>query len=591
MRQFLLLCVLFVSGVSFVCGQTSEAVRTKEDAAMRKLALLFDLQALDAKAAKLDKPLARAAAKAEIADAAWELEQDWAKTLLTEAYRLTFPEEKVAAKLRERPVGARPTILSPREQSPLEVRRRVVNVASRDKSFAEQLIKAGAEQLGRGEGQSQYANLALQSIEGGDREAADAYIRQVVDADPTQTIAQEVITELAIRDRAAADALIILFIERLRAAPLNLSDGSAGRATYMLFQLVFPSGQYPGMNGREIAQPSPAVSRAYAVFIIEHLRRVEQMRPGIIKGSRILLLTVWPSLKKYAPELIGEFWALEQLSRKPDDDPSITPENYWERNKEKYEEQRRRNYDDDNPDPMLINALIGRGDFARARKLIDKLADGAQKLQLADKADAKETLAFADKGDIAAASMLAEKLKRAVSILEVYPAIIRKCASRKDQVCVRASTYQALKQLKRVEVSPSIPPAGIPASIVATPQEFDPLLSSLNKLAGAIAPSDETLALEVLDEVVAAANRSALDTGQGRTGLSIETFNKLSLRHETRVRQAAEGFTDQLRQIVVLAAVYKSKASEFAGSAKSGVTPPPTTRPTTTRPMTTPPRS
>lgn len=579
MRQFLLLCALVVLAVSFAVGQTSEAARTKEDAALHKLALLFDLQALDAKAAKLDKPLARAAARAEIADAAWELERDWAKTLLAEAYRLTFPEDKVAAKLRERPVGARPTILSPREHSPLEVRRRVMTVAGRDKSFAGQLIKTGAEQLGRAEAQSQYAHLAFQSIESGDREAADAYIRQVIDADPTQTIAQEVITELAIRDRAAADALTILFIERLRATPLTGDDGSAGRAAFMLFQLVFPSGQYPGMNGREIAPPGPAVLRAYAVFIVEHLRQLEQIRPGRIKGSRIMLLTVWPSLKKYAPELIGEFWALEALSRKPDDDPSITPDNYWQRNREKYEEQRRRNYDDDNPDPMLIDVLIGRGDFVRARKLIDKLADGAQKLQLADKADAKEALAFTDKGDIDAATMLAEKLKRAVSILEVYPAIIRKCASRKDQVCVSASTYQALKQLKRVEVSPSIPPAGIPASIVATPQEFDPLLSSLNKLAGAIAPGDETLALEVLDEVVAAANRSTLDTGQGRTGISVEIFSKLSLRNETRVRQAAEAFTDPLRQIVVLAAVYKSKAQALAKTPKSSAaSSPPTPR-------------
>jgi hypothetical protein len=573
MRQFLLLCTLMVSVVSSTGGQTSEAVRTKEDAALRKLALLIDLQALDAKAAKLDKPLARATARTEIADAAWELERDWAKTLLAEAYRLTFPDEKVAAKLKERPVGVRPTILSPNEHSPLEVRRRIMAVASRDKYFARQLIQTGAEQLGRGEAQSQYANLAFQSIESGDKEAADEYIRKVIDADPTQTIAQEVITELAIRDRAAADALIILFIERLRATPLTSDDGSAARATFMLFQLVFPSSQYPGMNGRAIAPPGPAVMRAYAVFIVEHLRRLEQIRPGRIKGSRILLLTVWPSLKKYAPELIGEFWALEALSRKPDDDPSITPENYWERNKETYEEQRRRNYDDDNPDPMLIDALISRKNFVNARKLIDKLAEGSQKLQLADKADAKEALTFADKGEIAAAIMLAEKLRRAVSILEVYPAIIRKCASRKDQACVSDSTYQALKQLKRVEVSPSIPPAGIPARIVATPQEFDPLLSSLNKLAGAIAPSDETLALEVLDEVVAAANRSTLDTGQGRTGLSIEVFSELARRNETRVRQAAEGFTDPLRQIVILAAVYKSKARELAGSVKGGVTP------------------
>jgi len=117
-------------------------------------------------------------------------------------------------------------------------------------------------------------------------------------------------------------------------------------------------------------------------------------------------------------------------------------------------------------------------------------------------------------------------------------------------------------------VTPHTPPAGIPMSIVPSNREFDPVLSSLSKLAGIIAPLDEQLALEVLDEVIATANSSALDTEQGRTGIDVELFRKLALRNEVRVRQSAESLQDRLRKIVAKSAIYQARAAELAKTAK-----------------------
>src|SRR5437660_12915983 len=54
--------------------------------------LLIDLQNLAAQAANLTSRLARARANAEIADPLWTLDEQRAKELLGEAYKLTFPD-------------------------------------------------------------------------------------------------------------------------------------------------------------------------------------------------------------------------------------------------------------------------------------------------------------------------------------------------------------------------------------------------------------------------------------------------------------------------------------------------------------------
>jgi len=61
-------------------------------------------------------------------------------------------------------------------------------------------------------------------------------------------------------------------------------------------------------------------------------------------------------------------------------------------------------------------------------------------------------------------------------------------------------------------------------SLIPTSQEFDPVVLSLCKLAKVVVPLDGTLAWNMLDEVVQAANCREVDKTHGRMGLEIDVF-------------------------------------------------------------------
>lgn len=282
-------------------------------------------------------------------------------------------------------------------------------------------------------------------------------------------------------------------------------------------------------------------------------------------------MSTWLPLKQYAPELAGAFSVLEQQSRRPGEDASLPPTSNEEGNKlnADYEKRVREALRSDQPDELTINFAISRGDFDKAHKMIDKLTDSPQKTQLIETINVSEALSLAEKGDTYGSEMLAEKLNNATSILQVYPVLINKCVARKDQTRAIDLTYRAVRQLKRADIAPLTPPAGLPTPVIATSRERDSVLLSLSKLAKAVVTINDVLALEVLDEMVVTANRSEVETGQGRTGYETDVFKKLAAKNETRVRQAAETLQDPLRQIVALAAIYQWKADELAKRTKA----------------------
>jgi DNA-directed RNA polymerase specialized sigma24 family protein len=578
MQRFVLLSALIFLLAFPSNGQSSNTKLSNDDAASERLWLIFDLQGLEAKALKLDTPLARALAKAEIADAAWTLDQAWSKKLLREAYDLTFPTEEYQIGLRNKPVGAPPVTPSGSEIAQNGVRRRVLEIATRDKAFADELVQLGAERLGKQKEHYLYAELASKSIADGDTEAASNYIFKALDADPTLINAGINIFDIAARDRVAADKIIVRYIERLRAAPLSMADQSAWRSYLFLSDLVFNrSRTYLIFTGRSAdeyqrMQPAgPSVMRAYVGFMIESLSALEQREPGSAMRFRGYITSTWPLVGQYAPELTGAFSALEQLSRRPGGDASLPQTSNEEASKARYEKRVKDALDSGQPDDLTINFALGRGDFDKARKMIGKLADGAQKTQLTEHVNTLEAISLATKGDTLGAERLAEQLNKATSMLQVYPLIINKCAARKDQSCVISSFYQAVKQLKRGDTTPYAPPQGVPALVAQTNRDLDPVLLSLSKLAKAVASINDTLALEALDEMAAAANSSDMDTGQGRTGFDTDVFKLLAPKNEARVRQAATTLKDQLRQIVALAAIDQWKAKELAEKAKASL--------------------
>src|SRR5882672_3752083 len=260
----------------------SEAVRLEIDL------LLSDLRGLESRAAKLDKPLARASANAEIADAAWALDREWSMKLLREAYGITFPEEEEQIKLRDRAVGSGPTAPSAIQIARNAIRNRVLEIASRDKAFREELAQFSERKLGKLETHQLYSDLAAKSLAAGDNETASDYVLKAIDADPTMLNVGATIFELAARDRKAADNLIVQYIERLRLFPVSQSNGSADRTYMFLRDLVTNNNRmYLALIGKNVSSkdlqtqpPGPIVMRAYVSYVIESLGALEQREPG-----------------------------------------------------------------------------------------------------------------------------------------------------------------------------------------------------------------------------------------------------------------------------------------------------------------------
>jgi len=540
--------------------------------------LLSDLQVLDTKSVKLDNGLARAAAKAEIAAALWSLDNGRAKVLLRDAYKLTLPDE-AQSKSHDIPVGAPPTPPGKEEVNRNLVRSRVLEIAGRDKSLANELTALGAQRLGRQEQIFMYESLVSKSIADGDNQAAGGYILKAIEAEPTLMNAGDLILDVAARDRTAADKLIIEYVRRLRTITLSQTNYSAGRVYFMVENLMFPGRRIMMMRkalshgdpNQRIPPAGEAAIKACMSYLIESMSSLEQREPGSALGLRDVLLPLWLPLKQYTPELTGSFLELEKLSRRPGENASLPQRKNEQANKSdaNYEKRVKEALDSDKPDDLTINFALGRGDFDKARKLIDKLPDGAQKTQFIEDVNTREAISLATKGDTLGAESLAEKLSKAVSVLQVYPVIINKCAAKKDNQCATVAFYQALRQLKNADVTPNTPPAGIPQSMVATSKEFDPVLSSLGKLAKAVLPISDEFALQALDEMVQAANRSELDTSQGRTGFEADVFKLIAAKNEGRAQQAALNLKDELRQIVALATIDGWKAKELTDKIKA----------------------
>jgi hypothetical protein len=530
---------------------------------LKKMALVGDLQILAAEASNLDQALARARAKAEIAEAAWALDLVWSKQLLRESYELTLPSDEETA---ERAKGTKTS--APLSSPDQAVRSRVLQIAARDPALAKELADLGTKRLTQRQTQQNYSALAGQALEKGDVTTASQYIQQSIQADPTQMDPGFSIIQVASRDRAAADKLIIEYINTLRGVPL--STQSAARIYVMLIHLVFPASA-PPIAGvpQPTTPPGAAVMKAYVGFMIESLAQLEQIEPGSLQNFRPMLINVWPILRQFAPELTGAFYELEALSRRPGEDASLPKGSLGDLYNDRYEKRVKDALDSDKPDPLTIYSVISKGDFAQARRMIDKLDDGPQKTQLVEAVNVQEAISFATKGDLIKAAQLAQNLKTAVSIMRVYPVIVNKCVAKKDRTCAANSVYQATKQLKDASNALPTPPSGVPASLMPTIGEFDPVVISLCQLARILAPVDGALALDVLDEAVQAANRSKVDTGQGRTGMEADVFKQLAAEDEMRVHQAAITLKQPLPRIVALAALYQWKSQALANSIKA----------------------
>jgi hypothetical protein len=532
------------------CASHAQTVAAKPDgeaeAMQKQNALRFDLQALEAEALKLVPPLAQARARVEIADAAWAIDREWAKKLLREAYVLTFPEEKERERLRSQPIGARLTPPSGLDWPRREMRDRVFAVAGRERAFADELTSFGARELGRQEEVNRYENLAFQSLRAGDIETASKYTSLTIKAEPTLGTVWMIMPTLAKQDRAAADKLLMEYIEELRTTPLSMTTGSASRVHVFLFPLIADRLGYT-YQGQPTPPPNPALVKAYASYVVESMTQVARAEPESLKHLRTYLMYAWLPLKQYAPELTGAFMELEKLSRRPGEDHSLPrPGSDAEARRAWDEAAIKDAIKSGQPNDDAIGRALGRQDFVSLRKLIELLPDGEKKSSLTDRVNTEEALSLAAKGEEASAEKLAQLLRQAESVQRVYPVLIGACVKRRDAACANALAYQAVKQLK------------------ASAHDSAALAGSLSRLAQAVAPVNAELAFDLLDEAVVAANANNFkDAELGRPGLDAEIFKTLAAKNEPRALQSANALKERLPRIVALTAIYRARAEAF----------------------------
>lgn len=561
--------VIIICTASFIFSQSIKAPTTKGELSQTALTserdlLINELQFLDRESGKFNDPLAEALAKVEIADAAWQFDRNWAKKLLRRAFEITLP---AAEQKQDRPAGSIPPMPNATDRSRQKVRHRILEIARRNKEFADELIKLEAERLGAYEKQFTLAVLADQSLEGGDVKASADYILQGIEADPTQGAAPGVINEVALRDRMLADRLILHYIGELRKFPISPANQSDIRIFVILSSLMKPRLSFDPSNPERVKVPPPSaeVMRTYVSYMLDAFNILEQKEPGYLQMRRRLLLSLWIPLQQYAPDLSGSFLNLEGRSRSPGEKLTLpTVASTEEEARSGYERRIKDGLKGNQPSEAVIYMAVSKGDFDNARKMIDKLPDNAQKKQLSDIVNAEEAVSLAAQDKLYEAETLAGKLSRADSILKVYPVLIGKCAAKKDQPCAVRLIYQALKQVKISDTSLSLPPEGIPASAVASDQRFDPVLSFIAKLAIELVRYDTDLAFEVVNELVLAANARPLDADQAHTIFDVNVFKKLAPKDEARVEQTAYSLKNPVQRVLALAALYQWKSKELS---------------------------
>lgn len=555
----------FISGwalvacLGFVALPQSRMVpNVDHDLTSERISLLFELRSLEKETLRFNDSVSEGLAKIEIADAAWELDRDWAKTLIRAAYEFTLPK-KDQRNEEKSPAGSAPPWPNAADRTRWKVRYRALDVARRDKDFANELLQMAEERLGAYGRHFAAASLADQAIEQGDVKATADYVLQGINADPTQAAAPDVINRIAMRDRALADRLIIQYIDELRRFPISSANRSDLRVYSTLSHLM--NAAFIPDPSVKIPRPGAEVMRAYIGYMLDAFNNLEQREPGYLQRTRLRLLSLWVPLQQYAPEMASAFLNLESRSRRPGQNSALpTAASIEEEKRLRYERNLKSGLDSDQPHDAAIYSAISRGDFDKAKKMIDKLPDGPKRKYLIDMLNTEIVLSLTKKGSIYEAETLAKDLTRAASLLRVYPLLISKCTARKDQVCASRLAYQALKQVKDSDNSPPPPPEGIPASAIGSDPRFEPVLSFIASLAIEILPSSEELAFHALDQLVSVANTTPIETAQARIGFDVGVFKKLAPRDETHVQQAALSLTNPVQRVLALASIYQWKA-------------------------------
>ena len=549
---------------------------------MKRQSLLADLRALASEAKELRAPLDTASAKAEVAAAAWTLEREWAKRLLREALPLTFPEEVDRAKMREHAVGARLQVGPVEDRARALVRARILKIASADPAFARELADSTARELGVVEEADQYTQLASAAAGEGRLGDAGELIRHAIEVEPTLIGIGFVVNEVASHDRAAADRLMLDYINSLRALPPSLftergNDNDTGlRVSFGFMAMLNPEEPF-FRAAAGTRPPGREVVRAYISFVMETMGRAEQSHADVTRMWPMLAM-LGPYVGEYAPELTAQFNALERASRPAGARPPV-PQSLSEMSKasnKRYEERLKAARETKDPTSleMAATSAMKQNDFDEARKLVAMLKDERLKSQLSEMADEKESLYLTNRGELAGAQRLARQLTHPANVMSAYPPLIRRLAKDGDAASAQFLAYDAVQRLKALTEKESGNDTYVPtllASVASSIRVFkqSPALRAMSELALAAEAAGGETALDVLDALAETANKARITSEQGSANFNAEAFAKLAAKDGARVRAAATRFEDRLQRVVALASVYRGEAEALDAREKA----------------------
>ena len=515
----------------------------------QKQITLTSLNILDNQANRISNDLTKAAAKTEIADAVWQLDNDLAKKLLLEAYKLSLPIGEEKEKLKNRTVETAPVEPTQNDIDRLKVRSRILQVARRDSVFIKQLIKISEKELGEVEKAETLNSFAVKAIRANDLTQAKDFINQAIQIDPTQLIGWSIL-QLAAENRELADEAILQYIQTLRNFPL--SPDSFFRTYFSIKMAVFPLPLYDFERKRQIPPSAPAVTKNFIQFILERMKSYEQNQPGSMRAYRYVLNDLWFPLNQFAPESRNNWMWLEQITRRSGDSPiDSTPQSLQEKNRKDYEERIKKALESKENKELVqaVRDAVYYDDYKTARNILSEIEDETLRNKYEEYVNANEAMWQAKKGEIVEAQRLARKLGETKNIAKVYPIVIEQCVKLKDEVCALSLANEAIKMLKNGEET-NIPP-----------YFFSALAKSVYKL-------DDISMFPILDNMIALLNKQE-DKESIRVGFDAEIFKLLAEKNEQRTLQLAESLTQNLPRITALATFYKWKAEKLSKEIES----------------------
>jgi hypothetical protein len=545
--------------IQLLYGQDTKSPNTTDLLKTEKLKLVSEIQLLAySQLARLSTPLARARAKAEIADVLWILDDSEAKVMLTEAYELTFHEQEHNKNKGLNNVTDQYNVSNEEQRSKAEIRNRILQIATRDSIYLSQLLKLTSDKFGNKEAHRSNKELAKQLINDGNDQEASKYIIESIKVDPTNTDIGSILMKLRKKSPGLAEQIIIKYIEQLRGLPFT--DIKTQANIYILLEfLVFSSDQ-----DLSALSCSPLI-KAYTIYVIDNLNQIRKVSPTFLIRSRLTLIKIWPIIRECLPALIPAFLELEPLSRARPDNIALPTEaelrRKYDRQAQRKEDNLQKAIESETPDYFTIKAAVNRELFQKARNMISKMNDGPDKSELIEFVDVQESLYLIKRNRISEAEKLAQQIKSARKIYEVYTLLIEKCA--KDKKCILPLAYMALNQLKEADNKPPLPVSFMLNGNIHSSRTSDPKLLYLSKLAKTTISIEDSIFHDVVSEIVRASNESNIDSDLGILGYETDIFKLAASKDETYARQTANNIKDPLRYLTAVLSIYQWKAAKL----------------------------